>query len=56
LQLPLLVTSASGANGSGFGALLAFEGTARCGAPLLVTIALPIRVALPLIQKKTCCF
>jgi hypothetical protein len=30
--------------------------TAGCGAPLSMTIALPIRVALPLIQKKTCYF
>ena len=45
--MPLLVTSASGANGDGFGALLSFEldGT--------LTIALSIRVALPSIQTKT---
>jgi hypothetical protein len=30
--------------------------TAGREAPLLMTIALPIRVALPLIQEKTCYF
>ena len=53
--MPLLVTSASGENGNGFGALLAFELDGSLREPLLMTIALPIRVALLSIQKKTCC-
>jgi hypothetical protein len=54
--MPLLVTSASGANGNGFGALLAFESDGGCAEPLLMMIALSIRVALPWIQRKNCCF
>ena len=53
--MPLLVTSASGASGNGFGALLAFELDGTSAEPLLMTIALPIRVALPSIRRKTCC-
>jgi hypothetical protein len=54
--MPLLVTSASGANGDGFGARSALNWTARCAEHLLMTIALSIRVALLSIQTKTCCF
>ena len=54
--MPLLVTSASGASGNGFGALLAFESDGAFAERLSMMIALPIRAALPSIQRKTCCF
>ena len=54
--MPLLVTSASGASGNGFGALLAFELTERSAGLLLRMIALPIRVVLRSMQKKICSF
>jgi hypothetical protein len=55
--MPLLVTSASGANGDGFGALLTFELDATLrGTFLDDDRIIAIRVALPSIQTKTCCF
>jgi hypothetical protein len=44
--MPLLVTSAAGANGNGFNGLLAFDLGAR-SAPSVMTAVLPIRVAWP---------
>jgi hypothetical protein len=53
--MPLLVTSASGANGNGSGTLFAFELDGSLREPLLMAIASPIRAALPSIRRKTCC-
>jgi hypothetical protein len=53
----LLVPSAAGDNGDGFGTLLAFEPNGKPPGIFIVDDrVLPIREALPSIQRKTCSF
>jgi hypothetical protein len=54
--MPLLVTRAAGANGNGYGALLALISTVGRSAPSAMTAALPIRAALPLTARRDCSF
>jgi hypothetical protein len=54
--MPLLVTSASGASGNGFGALLAFKRDGRLRGNFIDDDRIADPVALPSIQRKTCCF
>ena len=52
----ILVTSASGINGNGYGALLAFKRDGTLIGPLAMTAELLIPEDLPWIKKKGCCF